>query len=345
MQLQTAIAAGRLGLWEWDLRSGRMVGEGCFEALCGLPPGGFDGRHETFERCVHPDDRARLAESLQRARERCEPFEISYRVPGMDGAQRWLTMRGTVERGADGKPERMAGAVIDITAQLAALHDAQRELDTFAYSVGHDLRAPLRAIAGFSEVLLQSKPGELEATGREFLPHIATAATRMSELVGGLVELSRIASLPLERTDVDLSAMVRDELTQLRASEPERHVETDVADGCAARADAVLIRLVLHHLIANAWKFTRYTPMPRIEFGHLARVDGDAWFVRDNGAGFDGANAERLFQPFQRLHRADEFEGLGTGLALARRVIERHGGAVWAEGQPGGGACFWFSLS
>jgi signal transduction histidine kinase len=231
-----------------------------------------------------------------------------------------------------------------VADRTAELESANRELESFAYSVSHDLRAPLRALDGFSQVLLEDYAEVLDEQGRGYLERIRAADARMSTLIDALLELSRLTRGELSRERLDLTAMAREAGAALAEAEPERQVELAVADGLAAEADAELARALLANLLGNAWKFTGNHDAARIEVG-AAAVDGEtAFFVRDDGAGFDMAYAEKLFGAFQRLHSPGQFEGLGIGLATVQRIVRRHGGRVWAEGEVDRGATFWFTL-
>ncbi|MGH3031847.1 MAG: sensor histidine kinase, partial [Gaiellaceae bacterium] len=219
------------------------------------------------------------------------------------------------------------------------------ELETFNYSVSHDLRAPLRSVDGFSVALIEDHGDVLPQTGRQQVGKIRAAAKQMSALIDGLLDLSRITRRPLRREPVDLSTIARDIAGDLRRAAPERAVEVVVAQGMRAQGDPALIRLVLQNLLGNAWKFTSNRASARIEVGRTSADGTDTFFVRDNGAGFDMSYADKLFGVFQRLHRTDEFEGTGIGLATVQRIVHRHGGRVWAEGAVDQGATFSFRLS
>jgi signal transduction histidine kinase len=224
-------------------------------------------------------------------------------------------------------------------AWIAELEHANRELDAFAYSVSHDLRAPLRAIDGFGRLLLEHGVG-LDEASRGYLERITTATSRMSGLIDDLLGLAKISRSKLCRRPTDVTETAERVLSELSSRYPGRAVETQVDRGLTASADPGLVEVLLENLIGNAWKFSGRTAAAKI---HVGRCDG-VFFVRDNGAGFDMAHASKLFAPFQRLHGPDEFEGTGIGLATVQRVISRHGGRVWAEGAPGEGATFYFTL-
>lgn len=228
------------------------------------------------------------------------------------------------------------------TRELRALND---ELESFCHSVSHDLRAPLRGIGGFTEILARDHAGALDEKARGYLGRVQAATRRMDELIDDLLELSRVSREEMRREPVDLSAIARQVLAQLRQAEPQRQVETRVEDGLAAEGDARLLRIALENLLGNAWKFTSKTPGARIAFTAMPGENGESGFaVADNGAGFDMRYARKLFAPFQRLHRTAEFPGTGIGLATVQRIVKRHGGRIVAQAEPGKGARFWFSL-
>ena len=231
--------------------------------------------------------------------------------------------------------------VAERTAELAAVN---KELEAFAYSVSHDLRAPLRSMDGFSQALLEDYGDVLDETGRDYLRRVRNASQRMGQLIDDLLTLSRVTRREMHFTRVDLTALARSVARELREMEPERKVEVVIQDGLLARGDPRLMTIVLENLLNNAWKFTGKREEARIEFGSTLVDGGEAYYVRDNGAGFDMAYADKLFGAFQRLHRATEFPGTGVGLATVQRIIHRHGGRVWAEGAVGQGATFYFTL-
>jgi signal transduction histidine kinase len=228
-----------------------------------------------------------------------------------------------------------------VAARTRELEAANRELESFAFSVSHDLRAPLRGIQGFSQILVEEYGDVLDATALGHLDRIVHGANRMSGLIEDLLRLSRLGRGPLRREAFDVTKAARrigETLGRTRA------VHFDVADGLVANADGDLLTIALENLIGNAWTYTGRTPDPRISIGLERTADGDAFYVRDNGAGFDMAYADDLFQPFRRLHSASEYEGTGVGLATVHRIVARHGGQVWGVGAPGLGATFYFTL-
>jgi PAS domain S-box-containing protein len=229
------------------------------------------------------------------------------------------------------------------TRELSA---ANRELEMFAYNVSHDLRAPLRAIEGFSRLLVERYGERLDDAGRDYLDRVRKAASRMGDLIESMLKMSRLSRSELNLAELDLSRMAREIVAELRNAEPGRRVEVEIADGLRAGGDPTLVRNLLQNLLENAWKFTRGRDPGRIEFGPGEPRDDGAreFFVRDNGAGFAPEYADKLFRPFQRLHSESQFSGHGIGLASVKRIVDRHGGDIRAEGSEGRGATFWFSL-
>jgi signal transduction histidine kinase len=228
------------------------------------------------------------------------------------------------------------------TAQLEA---ANQELEAFAYSVSHDLRAPLRSIDGFSQALLDDFPDDVPEEARRYLGRIRAATLRMSQLIEDLLNLSRVSRSALNVIEVDFSEIAREVVAELRRADPAREVEVSVWDGLRAEADPPLLRAALENLVGNAWKFTARSAQPRIEIGAMRDGQRKVYFVRDNGAGFDMAYADKLFGAFQRLHGNSEYPGTGIGLATVQRIVRRHGGRIWADAEVGRGAAFFFTLA
>lgn len=225
---------------------------------------------------------------------------------------------------------------------------ANNELETFAYSVSHDLRAPLRSIEGFSRLLTERYQQALDEPGRDYLARVRNATTRMSELIEALLKMSRVSRGQLNPVPLNLSQLAADAVAELRAAEPGREVEVDIEPGLRATGDRALVRNLLDNLFGNAWKFTRDCAQPRIEFFQEPAQGREAprtFVVRDNGAGFEADYVGKLFRPFQRLHSQEQFSGHGIGLASVKRIVERHGGTIQADGKLGGGATFKFTLS
>lgn len=232
--------------------------------------------------------------------------------------------------------------VHECTDQLAV---ANKELETFSYSVSHDLRAPLRSIEGFSRMLLEDYTAKLDDEGKDSLRRICAATKRMSLLIDNLLNLARVSREVMQREEVNLSALAGMVAERLRQAAPNQSIEFVITPNLTANCDGRLMQVVLENLFGNACKFSRGRPVARIEFGRTMRESKPAFFVRDNGAGFDLGSAQKLFGAFQRFHSTAEFPGTGIGLATVQRIIHRHGGLVWAESQPDHGATFYFTLA
>jgi len=227
------------------------------------------------------------------------------------------------------------------TQELSALN---HDLKTFSYSLSHDLKTPLTIIYGSAQILHDTRSSQLDETGGYLLEQIILAGERMDQLLDAMLQLAHHAQMELEQEQIDLSQMVNEIITAQRASAPDRSIRYTVADGVIRPGDPRLIRSVLENLLSNAWKYTRHTKDPAIEFGCEIQDGIESCFVRDNGAGFNMQKVDKLFRPFQRLHSQEEFEGNGVGLATAQQILHRHGGRIWAEGRPGEGATFFFTL-
>jgi PAS domain S-box-containing protein len=335
----------------WQAYTGQAAGD-----LTSLP-GGSDA--------IHPDEWDHARELWRHAIETGTPFATEVRLRRSDGVYRWFAARGVPVRRADGSVKEWVGTCTDIderkiaaeevqrlTEELeqrvrqrtAQLEDKNRELEAFSYSVSHDLRAPLRAIDGFGQALVEDFGGQLDDEARRYLSRIRSATQRMSQLIDDLLTLSRISRVELSWTEVDLSAMARQIIDELMHREAERTVEVSVWDGIMVQGDPRLLRIALENMLGNAWKFTAKTGAPRIEFGALEDREKSTYFVRDNGAGFDMAHADNLFGAFQRLHAVTDFPGTGIGLATVQRIVHRHGGRIWVNAQRGRGATFFFTL-
>lgn len=252
------------------------------------------------------------------------------RVRGYVGVAKDMTERKRIENAL-------------LVAKTAA-ETANKELEAFSYSVAHDLRAPLRSINGFSQALLENYSDKLDEEGRDFLGRVRAGSARMALLIDDLLRLAQVSRSAVRAADFDISALARDVAAGLKSADPERAVRFVIADGLKAHGDPALVRAALENLIGNSWKYTKRRPSATIEFGETVRDGRRAYFVRDDGAGFDMAFAKKLFSPFSRLHTAAEFEGTGIGLATVQRIISRHGGSIWGESAVDKGAVFYFTL-
>jgi K+-sensing histidine kinase KdpD len=233
---------------------------------------------------------------------------------------------------------------VDLTKRTLDLETVNKELETFSYSVSHDLRTPLRSMEGFSQAVLEDYGDRLDEQGQDYLKRIRESSQTMAQLIDDILGLSRVVRAELVFNKVNLSDISKVISQELRRIEPQRQVEFNITDGMEVVGDANLLFSVLQNLLSNAFKFTAGCPIARIIFASIEKNSEKVYYVKDNGAGFDMKYADKLFKPFQRLHSADEFPGTGVGLATVQRIIRRHGGKVWAEGQVGKGATFYFTL-
>jgi signal transduction histidine kinase len=264
--------------------------------------------------------------------------ELAVLIDSFNEMLREIQQRDTALHKAQAELEQR---VLERTRELVS---ANRELEAFSYSVSHDLRGPLDALNGFSYLLLTTSAGRLDANGKESVMGIRAASQRMSELIDDLLNLSRVTTSVMQREKVDLSALARAIMEELCRESPQRNVEFIAPPAVDANADGHLVRIVVDNLLRNAWKYTSHHPRARIEFGVHSANGRKVYFVKDDGSGFDPRSANRLFQAFQRLHSSAEFPGNGIGLATVRRIVQRHGGEVWAEGAVEKGATFYFTL-
>ena len=329
---------------------------------------------------VHPDDREATASAWDDAFKKLAYYKTEYRMRRYDGEYRWMDVHGVPVLDQGGKVREWVGTCEDITERKIALEEirrlndelesrviertaewqaANRELEAFAYSVAHDLRAPLRAIAGFSTILMEEYAPQVPEQARHYLEVVANNASQMGKLIDGLLDFSRLERQTLRKERIAPAELVREALEDLENERRNRTVEIHIEKLPFCLGDRQLLKQVLVNLLSNALKFTRGRECARIEIGAttltqvrdwhagargIERGDGTVYYVRDNGAGFDMRHAGKLFRVFQRLHSAEEFEGTGVGLANVQRIVQRHGGMVWAEGAPDSGATFYFTL-
>lgn len=324
----------------------------------------FTGRDVASERRLGwqeglpPEDRERWLETARAAAARLDPYTIEYRLRRADGAVRWLVEHASPRFRADDSFAGYLGSCFDITAgkeneaELEArvqsrtrqLEEVNRELESFSYSVSHDLRAPVRLINGYAEIALEDCLAGRAAEAATPIRSVLRSAARMNQLIDAFLSLARITRAELHHEEVDLSRLAADVVEVLRVSDRGREVTVRIAEGLRCRGDLTLLRILLENLLGNAWKFTAGKPGALIEVGADSRDGERFFFVRDDGVGFKEAFTDKLFQVFSRLHPATEFEGLGVGLHTVRRIVRRHEGRVWAHGAEGRGATFCFTL-
>ncbi len=363
-QMEEAQRLARVGHWTYDPDTGATTWSQEICRIFGRDPSTFRPSFEGYWQHVHPQDRGQLEAAVARSRASHTDLDEVHRIVLADGSVRWVRLLAQTDPVAKGTS--YSGTLQDITelreAQLALerlnteldrrvksrtreLTMLNRDLESFTYSVSHDLRTPLRSIHGFATLLQESDADKLSDDGLDALKRIQSSARRMGLLINDLLSMAQQSRAELRTQHVDLSELARSVARELRQTDPERQVRWEIADGLSAQADPGLMTVVMQNLLGNAWKYTGRTEAAHIEFFGLGEAEGMANFcVRDNGAGFDMAYADQLFQPFKRLHRLEEFEGTGVGLASVQRILQRHGGSVRGEGAVGQGAMFCFSL-
>jgi PAS domain S-box-containing protein len=346
--------AANIGSWDWNIPSGRMQWSEGMAPMFGIGEGDFAETYDAFLEYIHPTDRNHVFDAVNACMEEGKEFEVEFRINWPDGSIHWLLSRGNIVERQDGKPIRMLGVLQDITARKRMenllrsrtneLASANKELEAFTYSASHDLRAPLRAVDGFSQALLEDYADKLDDQAKDYITRVRSATQKMGALIDSLLNLSRIARTEMRVTKVDLSSLVKTIAGELQESDPGRMMEFAIEDKVIVTGDQQLLRVLIQNLVGNAWKFTGKRKDAKIEFGATKDEGQTIYFVRDNGAGFDMTYANKLFVPFQRLHSINEFPGTGVGLALSQRIVNRHGGRIWAESESGSGATFNFTL-
>jgi len=350
-----------LGSWEWSLSSNRITWSEEVYRTYGLLPGRFGGEHQEFLDLAHPSDRPGLQEALESACREREPFVLDYRIMRPDGSERFLHGQGKVILDEAGSPLRVVGTLQDVTElkradlairelnrelreRMADLSAVNKELEGFSYSVSHDLRAPLRAISGFSRMLIEDCQDQLNSEGRRYLDVINENALKMGKLIDDLLAFSRLGRMAVKKSSIDMEGLAKEVFADLSALNPERKLELKVLALPSGYGDLAMLRQVFVNLISNAIKYTRGRDPAVIEIGAKSDLNETVYHVRDNGVGFEMEYADKLFGVFQRLHSAEEFEGTGVGLALVERIIKKHGGRVSGEGRVNEGATFYFTL-
>lgn len=353
-RLSLAVKSAAIGIWDWEIAPNTLNWDQRMYELYGIAPADFTRAYDAWASGLHPDDRAEAEAAIAMALRGEREFDTEFRVVHPDGAIRVIKAYGLVQRSTNGAPTRMIGVNFDITDQKQAelrfqqtttqLAQSNHELEAFAYSVSHDLRAPLRAIDGFSQALVEDYHGQLDETAQLYVKRIRAGVQRMSTLIDDLLRLSQVSRAEMRYSHFSLSSQVQQIIATLREGQPERQVNVTVTPDVWAWADKSLMEIAIRNLLENAWKFTSQHAQATITFS-AERIGGQlVYSVRDDGAGFDPAYSHKLFGVFQRLHDTNEFPGTGIGLATVQRVINRHGGTIWAEGAIEQGASFFFTL-
>jgi PAS domain S-box-containing protein len=353
VSLREAQRVAHIGVWDWSFRDDVITWS---KEVCRLHGMSSDEAKPTlaeFLALINPDDSWRVEAEFDAARKSGNPVTVDYRVALPEGSRRWLSADASIQRDDKGQPDRMVGTTRDITQRKideeriqtlnVELQHRYAELETFSYSVAHDLRGPLRTVAGFANALEEDYSTTLDAEAKRFIASINRGAIHMGSLIDALLSLASVSRQEISPLTVDLSAKANAIIANLQASDPGRHATVTVEDGMRAAGDSALLTTMLANLLGNAWKFTRDRDPAIIRFESEKRDGETVYAVRDNGIGFPMKTADNLFTPFKRLH-GERYEGTGIGLATVARIVQRHGGRVWADSQPGTGATFRFTL-
>jgi len=356
-QLAEAQGIAHIGSWEWDSISDEITGSDEFNQIFGQALSSYD----SFLELVHPDDREAVNRAVEETLAHQDPYNVYYRIIRPDQITRIIHARGMAVTDGAGKTVRMVGTAQDVTerremedkleilnseleARAGELEAANRDLGAFNAAVSHDLKTPLSNINGICQVLLNLYAGRIDEAGQDLLQDIHSSTLRMSDLINTFLKFSRMSHCVIVRQTVGLSGIVKKIADELTTADPARRVTFKISEGVDADGDPALLRVVLENLLGNAWKYSSKKEEAGIEFGMADFKGTPAYFVRDNGAGFDMSKAGGLFTPFHRLDGQDGFSGHGIGLSTVERIIRRHGGQVWAESEQGNGATFYFTL-
>lgn len=365
-RMQLVARATSDAVWDWDLVRNRIWWNDSVTTLFGYTDEEVEGRPDWFLSKIHPEDRERVQELFASAREDMRYWQTEYRFANVDGSYSVVFERGYVLRDPVGKAVRMVGTMMDITGRRLAqeellginqelefeveqrtedLKRTNRELESFSYSVSHDLRSPLRNIITLSRMLLEDNEGKLDHESQQNLRELVSNSKRMSDLIQDMLQYSRLSRTKLQVEKVDLTAVAKHAAEEVCAGDAECMSWIRIEDDMVAEADASLVMILFANLIGNAVKFSALTASPSVEVGSAVTNGELVFFVKDNGVGFDPKDATKLFVPFERLHSESDFPGTGIGLANVARIVQRHGGRAWAVGEVDKGATFFFTLA
>jgi PAS domain S-box-containing protein len=362
--LRQAQAIAQIGSWTHDMEGRIFWSDECYR-IFGFSPETYTPSRQELYKLVHPDD----VPAMQAWNELCssgqDPGPLEWRCIRPDGSIRYILGHGTLVMDDEGKPSHMAGTVQDITERKAtedellkyrehleelvkertvALEISNKELESYSYSIAHDLRAPLRSISGYCQIVLADAGDKLDSIDKKHLQRVIQSAAHMAQLIDDILELSRVVRTDVKFDKVNLNDICWEIVKTLRVSNPDRKLEWRIQSGMVVHGDYRLLYIVMSNLLGNAWKFTQHQSSALIEFGSMDQKGEKVFYVRDNGVGFDMKHADKLFGLFQRLHRPDEFEGTGVGLATVQRIINRHNGWVKIKGETGKGTTVYFSI-
>jgi PAS domain S-box-containing protein len=352
-RLNLALMASGVGTWSWNVVENLMIWDDYIHPLFGLKPGTLPGRFEAFLDYVHPRDRAQVQQATTEALEKDAPYNTEYQVAWPDGTVRVLASRGKVYRDSQGTPSRMTGVSWDITEQkhaeerlralLGELERSNRELEQFAYVASHDLQEPLRMVSSYTQLLERRYRDKLDDDAREFISYAVDGACRMQRLIQDLLEFSRVSTRGKRLEPVDVNEVLGTVRANLSAAIEDAGALVTSEELPTVIADPTQMGQLLQNLVGNAIKF-QGAESPRVRIAACERAEEWVVAVKDNGIGIEPEYFDRIFVIFQRLHVTADYPGTGIGLAVCKRIVERHGGRIWVESEPGNGATFFFSI-
>jgi len=364
-KLNLALKGGEIGVWEWDIETGQVIWDAKTERMFGLEEGEFQQTYKAFMELLHPDDIDSVKNAIKKTITNLTPFESVFRVVSQNKENKYIRSKGLITKDADGNSSKMIGIVFDISniknAELeikslnenleqriiertAQLEASNKELEAFSYSVSHDLRAPLRGINGFTQILMDDYADSMDKEFKRVCSIISDNSLKMGHLIDDLLTFSRLGRFKLEKSAIDMEEMVSSIYHEITNEESRNKIIIEIGKLCTANGNSAMLRLVWTNLLSNAIKFSSKSDRPMISVSCKNENKRCIYSISDNGAGFNMKYAEKLFGVFQRLHRDDEFKGTGVGLANVQRIILRHGGEVWAESEVDNGAKFYFSI-
>jgi PAS domain S-box-containing protein len=363
--LEKAQKVGQIGHWISDRLTGKLTWSEEVCRIFGIDTDNFDGRIETFLNRIHPDDLEKVKSATAYAIEHNEAYSIDHRIILHDGTIKWVHEQGEIMYDEKGKAIALIGVVQDITerkkteneilklnneleekviSRTEQLMAANEGLEAFSYSVSHDLMTPLRAVSSYSGILKENYESKLDAQGNGLIDRIVANSKKMRQLIDDLLAFARLGRQEVRNQHIDTKLLVESCIEELLHNYPENKFNIKVHSLPSSKGDVGMIKQVWSNLLSNAFKYSSKTEEPKIEIGSIDNESMYTYFVRDNGVGFEMEYVHKLFVVFQRLHRQEEFEGTGVGLALVKLIINKHKGDIWAEASPGKGATFYFSL-
>ena len=351
-KLRLALQNGNIGTWEWDLQSNRLEWDERMETIFGFEPGSFGGTYNAFEKCLAEEDINHLRKAVKDAVENKIPFETVYRIR-KNGSMNYISTKASIDRNQDGNPIRMSGVCFDITDMkkgaertLFRLNEdllrSNRELEQFAYVASHDLQEPLRMVSSFTQLLALKYQDKLDSDAREYINYAVDGAVRMQNLINDLLEFSRIETKGKILQPADMNNPLRQAVNNLKIIIREKDAQVSSDDLPVLIADESQIVQLFQNLIGNALKFCKTSP--RIHVSASEEADHFRFVVEDNGIGIEEQYFSKIFRIFQRLMPKTQYEGTGIGLAICKRIVERHGGKIWVESEPESGSRFFFTI-